>query len=173
MSRIKLPFFFICFGIALLASCQKIEFDDEEKKDSPKTEVKDEEDNTEENDDDDTSTSGRRSKYTVMQFLEEAPSFQVWVEGYIIGECKQKIGNARFAPPFSYNTAILMADDFSKTNKGEYIPVCLKSGSSARKKLNLKDNPSMYHKKIKIYALREKYFGVTGIKEIDDFEILE
>lgn len=155
----------------LFSSCQKLEYYDEDPEN--KKEQVDSGQNDEDDGDDEQDIPVKRKKYTVTQFLEEAPASQVWVEGYIVGECKQKIGNARFVPPFSYGTAILMADDFDKTKNGEYIPVCLKSGSNARKKLNLKDNPGMYHKKIKIYALREKYFGVTGIKDIDDFEIIE
>ncbi len=170
MNISKLRIFLVCLCAACLASCQKIEFDEEDNSNTPKKEVTD---NGNEEEDDDSSSTTQRNKYTVTQFLEEAPTVQVWVEGYIVGECKQKIGNARFAPPFSYDTAILMADGFDKTKKGEYIPVCLKSGSKARKQLNLKDNPSMYHKKIRVYALREKYFGITGIKSVNDFEILQ
>lgn len=168
-STIAALFFFA--SCIMFSSCQKLEYDDEDG-DDKKEQVDPGQDN-DDNEEDGESAPVKRKKYTVTQFLEEAPASQVWVEGYIVGECKQKIGNARFAPPFSYGTSILLADDFDKTKNGEYIPVCLKSGSNARKKLNLKDNPGMYHKKVKIYALREKYFGVTGIKDIDDFEIVE
>ena len=182
MNKSKLRIVFILFCLSLLPSCQKFDFEEEDSKKNPQQEVKYEDDNDKSDDNDDNkgdkkddggSTPSRRSQYTVTQFLEEAPAFQVWVEGYIVGDCKLKIDNARFEPPFTYDTAILLADGFDKTKKGEFIPVCLKSGSNARKELNLKDNPSMYHKKIKIYALREKYYGVTGIKEIDDYEILK
>ncbi len=183
MSKSKLHIVFILFCLSLLSGCQKFDFEEEDGKKGPTQEVTDGKDNSKGDKDKDdnkkddgsgsTSTPSRRSQYTVTQFLEEAPAFQVWVEGYIVGDCKLKIDNAQFEPPFNYDTAILLADGFDKTKKGEFIPVCLKSGTSARKELNLKENPSMYHKKIKIYALREKYYGVTGIKEIDDYEILK
>ncbi|MDY5547094.1 MAG: DUF6359 domain-containing protein [Prevotella sp.] len=168
----------ILLCLILFSSCQKIEYEDEEDT-HKKTEQKDDdygdttEDDENQTDDSDSTIPARRNLYTVTQFLEEAPAAQVWVEGYIVGACKQKIGNARFAPPFTYDTAILLADGTDKTKKGEYIPVCLKSGSRARKQLNLKDNPGMYHKKVRIYAMREKYFGVTGIKNIDDYKVVE
>lgn len=123
------------------------------------------------NDNDETETQPTdNDKLTVNQFIKYNFTGQRWVTGYIVGACTKSIKNADFEPPFKYPQAILLADNPKEKYQGNVISIGLPSGSSARKQLNLVDNPKNYGKRISIFGERATYLGITGIKKPDGWE---
>ncbi|RRD02411.1 DUF6359 domain-containing protein [Prevotella sp. OH937_COT-195] len=108
--------------------------------------------------------------FTVAQFINYNMTGQRWVRGYIVGACTKSINNADFNPPFKNPQAILLADSPTEKSKGKVISIGLPSGSSARKALNLVDNPQNYGKRIAIFGERATYLGITGIKKPDGWK---
>lgn len=113
--------------------------------------------------DNDKDKSGK--EITVTDFLTKEYSYQVWVTGYIVGACASNISNAEFAPPFTWSSAMLLADNPNETSPDKVISIELKSGSKARKELNLVDNPDNWKKKIKIFGYQNTYLSIPGIKK--------
>jgi len=97
----------------------------------------------------------------------------VWVYGYIVGCFASATSKLTAKAPFPKDTHIAIAGRSSATDKASTIAVELKSGSEARKLLNLKDNPGNLGHKVFVRGdiLETKYFGTVGIKNVSSFEL--
>ncbi|MDE7080136.1 MAG: choice-of-anchor J domain-containing protein [Muribaculaceae bacterium] len=97
-----------------------------------------------------------------------------WVEGVIVGYVDgMTIDGAVFgatAPEGGEVSAtnILIAASADVTDVAACIPVQLPAGD-VRTALNLKDNPANLGKTVSMHGNREKYFGVTGLKSVDQY----
>lgn len=109
----------------------------------------------------------------VNTFLNTPIYAQVWVKGYIVGSATGANGKTRydFEPPFSYDTAILLADTESADSETEVMSVCLTSCSKKiREKLNLADHPENKGKRLAVFGFQDVYLKIYGIKKIDAYE---
>lgn len=98
----------------------------------------------------------------------------VWVDGYIVGCATSSDGyKFQFSSPFDYATSILLSDKKYETDKKHIMTIQLKSGYEYRKKLNLKDNPDLYNKRISICGYKTTYLKLPGMKELLDYKWLE
>lgn len=132
---------------------------------------------TEDEDDDDSEyeetdivdgnkNNNQTSSYmTVAQFLEaDLSSGSVMVHGYIVGACSKQISNAQWAAPFTYNQAILLADDPQCTDDTKVMSVQLKKGP-IRNTFNLVDHPENLGRKVYVYGGKHTYLGIAGMKD--------
>lgn len=165
-----------------LGSCEKVNLEEGEDK---KENIKDDNgnqgasdinggwinpyDDEDENDDGDEIHTG--DVLDVATFRHSAIYTQVWVEGYIVGAATGKNQNYRyeFGPEFTFDTAILLADDANADDINDVISVCLPKGSR-RSELNLKDNPQNYGKRIAVFGFQATYLKIPGIKQIDGYQ---
>lgn len=109
---------------------------------------------------------------SVQEFIDNDINCQVFVVGYVVGDCTKSISNAEFTPPFTYPQALLLADKQNEDNEDKVMSVRLVSGSKYRRELNLVEHPGLYGRKVKFFGFRETYLGVPGIKTIDAYELL-
>lgn len=103
---------------------------------------------------------------------------RTWTMGYIVGYIDgTSISAARFDAEPSANTEnpvktnLLLADNANETDIAKCIPVNLPTGS-IREGLNLQDNPSNLGKQVIICGHVLKYFGVSGIKNVNSFKMV-
>lgn len=108
----------------------------------------------------------------VKTFLSAPIYVQIWVKGYIVGAGTGANGKTRyeFEAPFSYDTALLIADDASETDPAKTASICITSKKKLREVVNLKDNPGNKGKRIAVFGFQEKYLKIPGIKAIDAYE---
>lgn len=123
----------------------------------------------------DQNTGGYKTgdELTVKEFIEAEKLPQVYVVGYIVAACAQNKKNADFDPPFKWSSAILLADSKDERDVEKTVSISLKSGSNIRKALNLDDNPDKYLRKVKVFGIRTTYLGLTGIKEVSAWELVD
>lgn len=108
---------------------------------------------------------------TVAQALLNVGSEDVWVNGYIVGGDLTS-SSASFERPFSSRTNLLLGPRSSTRDKESCLSVQLPSGE-LREILNLVDNPDMHGRKVSLRGdIVEAYYGIPGIKNITDFEVL-
>lgn len=97
-----------------------------------------------------------------------------WLEGVIVGYVDGKsIDGAVFgatAPEGSEVSAtnILIAGSADVKDVASCVAVQLPIGD-VRSALNLKDNPANLGRTVAMHGVREKYFGVTGLKSVDRY----
>lgn len=94
-----------------------------------------------------------------------------WLEGVIVGYVVgQSIDGATFGATGSEVSAtnLLVAASADVKNVSECVAVQLPAGD-VRSALNLKDNPGNLGKTATLHGVREKYFGVVGLKSVDEF----
>lgn len=170
-------FFFAVVSVMsfILLSCDKTYYiygdgkDDTEQTDNP--------DNSQGSGGDDKGQTGGGEFATgdyvdVKTFCNKSISVQIWVRGYIVGAATGANGSIRYEyePPFSYDTALLLADTPSPSETDDIMSVCLTSGSkSLREKLNLAARPENKGQLIEVFGYRERYLDVPGIKHIDGY----
>lgn len=108
---------------------------------------------------------------SVTVFRNNVIKTQVWVVGYIVGAATGAGNNCRyeFGPTFSYDTAILLADDPAETSVDRMISVRLVQGER-RELLNLADHPENRGERIAVFGLRETYLKMPGIQDIDAYK---
>lgn len=112
--------------------------------------------------------------YTVAQVLAGATGTDVWSEGYIVGwvDGKTLAEGAKFdATGVTAVSNILIAETADCKEVAKCVPVQLPSGTDARTKLNLKDNPDNLGKKVAVKGSLESYFGAKGIKTVTDYKL--
>lgn len=108
----------------------------------------------------------------VKKFFTIPEDRAVWLKGYIVGCATGSKGNKyQTVPPFEYETAILIADSPLETDKDNTAAIQLKSGTTARKDLNLKTNPNLHGCKVIIFGAKTQYLKLHGIKTIFAYEI--
>lgn len=103
---------------------------------------------------------------SVNDFINKSIKGGVYVKGYIVGSCHDNIKYADFKAPFTGASALLLADDPEETSIDKVIAIQLKSGSSFRKVVNLKDHPENKGKQLKVFGYRSTYLGIIGMKDI-------
>ena len=69
------------------------------------------------------------------------------------------------------NSNIAIADDVTRSDVVEFVPVELKNNTDFRAKLNVVDNPGNIGMGVMLCGKIEKYFGTTGIKSLVEAEI--
>ena len=108
---------------------------------------------------------------TVSQAMASVGAEEVWVSGYIVGGDLTS-ASASFEEPFSSRTNLLLGPKSGTVSRESCIAVQLPSGS-VRDKLNLVDNPSLIGSKVCLKGdVVESYFGLTGLKNVSEYEIL-
>lgn len=100
-----------------------------------------------------------------------------YVTGYIVGYVSGKSYadrrfNAYTLATDSVVTNILLSDDPQVTDSASIIPVQLPAGD-VRQALNLFDNTTNWHAKVRLLGNSEAYFGVPGLKNVTEYQILE
>ena len=92
------------------------------------------------------------------------------MSGYIVGGDLTS-SSASFSPPFDSMTNILLGPRSSTTSKSSCLSDQLAAGTF-RNELNLVTNPELLGRKICLRGdIVESYFGISGIKNISDYEI--
>lgn len=119
---------------------------------------------------DDGKGSGTYDALTVAEALKSAGEEGIWVCGYIVGGDLSS-SSASFEPPFSSRTNILLGSKSSVKNRNSCLSVQLASGD-IRESLNLVDNPSLLGRKVCLKGdVVESYYGLTGIKNVTEYEL--
>lgn len=114
--------------------------------------------------------SGSAGALTVNQAMASVGETEVWVSGYIVGGDLSS-SSASLSPPFSSKTNILIGSRSSVSSRESCLSVQLSAGR-IRDALNLVDNPSLLGRKVVIKGdVVEAYYGLTGIKNITDYEL--
>jgi hypothetical protein len=122
----------------------------------------------------DTGESGSgtfEDPYNVAYAYNNNSGTGVWVQGYIIGVMETTVDPfaPSFAPPFSTNSNIIIADSPDETNMNNALIVQLPFGSSPRAALNLVDNPQRLGVFVKLKGNLAAYFGVPGMRDTSDY----
>ena len=157
----NLTFVTLLLASLFFASCEKPSLEGDEKKPKkPHTEKPDDKGK-----EDEKPPENPKDYITIHDFLTKDYSSQIWVAGYIVGACKRSISNAELKAPFSFQTALLLADDKNETDKGKMMTLELRTKSVARRELNLVDHPENHRKRIKVYGYQTTYMGVRGMKK--------
>ena len=98
----------------------------------------------------------------------------MWVEGYIVGYVKSRSMDTTVFDAGSVSSNIVIAESKGENNFEKCVPVQLsnssKSNQETRAALNLKDNPNVLGKKVKIRGDIGKYMGVVGVKNAKECE---
>lgn len=93
------------------------------------------------------------------------------MSGYVVGGDLSS-ASASFEKPFSSRTNIVLGPRSSTTDRTSCLSVQLPSGD-LRDALNLVDNPGMLGRKVCLRGdIVEAYYGMPGIKNITEFEVL-
>lgn len=107
---------------------------------------------------------------TVSQAIASADEEDVWVSGYIVGGDLTS-SSASFSPPFSSRTNLVLGPRSSTSSRSSCLSVSLPSGY-IRDELNLVDNPSLLGRKVCLKGdIVESYYGLSGLKNLTDFEL--
>lgn len=102
---------------------------------------------------------------SVSDFLEgDFGTDYVGVEGYIVGACKANIKNAEWCEPFSFNNALLLADDPGETGVDKVIAIQLRT-KEMQAVYGLGLNPENYQRRIIFYGTKQRYLGIWGMKK--------
>lgn len=118
---------------------------------------------------------GEFGEWVVDNAVESMPN--CWVEGYIVGYVSgTSMKSAQLFKTGSKETNIIIASDTINIEASDCVPIGLSTGSSyidTRKALNLKDNPDILKRKVKILGSICKYMGVAGLKNARDFKFTD
>lgn len=106
------------------------------------------------------------SYITVNDFLTKRLGGGVFVNGYIVGACTKNKDYADLTPPFTYATALLLADSPDEKDINKMMSLELKSGSKIRAALNLVDHKELYRHKLQVFGYKEVYLGMYGMKGV-------
>lgn len=102
----------------------------------------------------------------------------VWVEGYVVGYIPDKswsgavFGNEATAGSTNYENGtnvILSQVPAGSATADNSVPVQLQG--NARNLLGISKNPSVFGKKVKVLGTLEKFYGVRGIKAVNECEV--
>lgn len=103
--------------------------------------------------------------YSVAEFINgDFGERYVWVSGYIVGACKRSIKQAEWEPPFSYDSAILLADSPDESDPENVISIQM-VGKQMKEEIALASNPQNYGRAIAFYGVKQKYLGIPGMKK--------
>ena len=117
----------------------------------------------------------RSDPFSVREAQTAAPAEDVWVEGVIVGFVKgtSAPSSATFslADKNAVNQSTLLISDTVTSDYRRCIAIRLKSGSEERSELNLYDNPSVMHERLKVHGSLTKYLSIVGIKEVEEYVV--
>ena len=103
--------------------------------------------------------------YSVEEFIEgNFGDKAVWVQGYIVGACKRSIKQAEWEAPFTFDSAILLADDPEESNPEKVISIQMVN-KQMKAEIGLAANPQNYGKHIAFFGIKQKYLGIPGMKK--------
>ncbi|MCR5077440.1 MAG: DUF6359 domain-containing protein [Prevotella sp.] len=109
--------------------------------------------------------SGEERIYTVEEFRNGSVGDRVvWVKGYIVGACSRHIKNAEWEAPFTYSSAILLADVPGETDPERVISIQLVN-DDMKEEFSLAVNPGNQDKLAAFYGTRQKYLDIFGMKK--------
>lgn len=160
-----------------LCACDKPFSEEDDDTETTENSSDDDENNTVygkgEDDDDDDSGVQTGDTLSVSAFISTSLyNTQVWLKGYIVGCATGAGGGKKYETnaPFSYDTALLVADDPNETDIDKMASICLTGKKKLREKANLKDNPQNKGKRIAVFGFQDTYLKLLGIKAIDAYE---
>lgn len=108
---------------------------------------------------------------SVAEALQSVGAEDVWVCGYIAGGDLTS-SSASFGKPFSSRTNLLLGPRATVSERTGCLSVQLPAGE-LRDDLNLVDNPGLLGRKIYLRGdVVEAYYGLPGIKNISEYELL-
>jgi hypothetical protein len=115
---------------------------------------------------------------TVAEAIDAEIGSYLCVRGYIVASTQRSIKNADFEAPFEGSTAIVLADKMDEEDTmfdyDEVLPVCLTDCSKGiRNALNLPDNPGNKNRLVYIYGTKERYLYVPGLKNVQQYQIIQ
>ena len=121
----------------------------------------------------------KESPYTPEQIMASTTDAdEVWVEGYVVGYVpamswgEAVFGNESTAGSDNYNNAtnfILSSQPAGTATADNSIPVGL--STSVRSVLGISKNPAIFGQKVKVKGQLTKYFGIRGIKAVNEYEL--
>lgn len=171
MTKIKFSTVFLLFLCLQISSCGKtfLEETEEEKERTEQNPSPASEESSSASDGSytpDTTGKGElENPLTVAEFIKSSLGDRdVWVCGYIVGDCTRAIKNAEWTAPFSYDTAVLIADVKGETDPEKVMSVQLIT-SSMKNEIGLKSNPQNHGRKMMIRGQKQIYLGIFGIKK--------
>lgn len=96
----------------------------------------------------------------------------IYVVGYIVG-CIEgtSLGKARFTPPFTNESNLLLADSPTEHSPERCLPIGLPANTNARAELNLKDNPTLHRQRLIVMGAIRPYFRIAGIPSLQAYEL--
>lgn len=101
----------------------------------------------------------------------------MWVEGFVVGYVKSRSMGTTVFDAGSVATNLVIAEQASENDYKKCVPVQLTNSSNSSKMtradLNLKDNPNVLGKKVKIRGDLAKYMGVVGVKNAKEYVFVE
>ena len=113
------------------------------------------------------------SPYTIAEAQTLGRGQSVWIEGYIVGSVSGSMKNGSiYTAENAVASNVLLADAFPTGSEYDHLfcmPVELPNGSIERDDLNLYDNPTNYHRKLRIEGDIAQYYKVAGIKDITGY----
>lgn len=109
---------------------------------------------------------------TVAMAVSHGPGNDVWVSGYIVGGDLTSTSGS-FEGPFKSKTNLILGPKSTTKDRKACIAVQLPSGN-VRDALNLVDNPGVLGRKVCVKGdLVEAYFGLVGLKSVDEFVMMK
>lgn len=148
-----------------LSGCEKISFPEES---TEKTDTKLPDDTLKVDVTGEGSVSAPATVGDLLRRESEFMGFSCWVAGYIVGYTERTMSNAFFGAEDAVQSNILLADYPWCEDEEECVPVELKT-DKWKQKLSLAHSPSNLGKRIAVHGLIETYFGVIGVRSMDEF----
>ena len=118
---------------------------------------------------------GELGEWIVSEGVASMPN--CWVEGYIVGYVRgSSMSSAVLFKKSDSETNILIASDTINIDASDCVPIGLAKGDSyikTRKALNLKNNPELMRRKVKILGSISKYMGTAGLRNARDYRFTD
>ena len=114
----------------------------------------------------------KEKPYSVSQTVAlNNPGTVAWVEGYIVGSAADKTADSftTATGASASNTNVFIAATPGETDYTKCVAVQLPA--AMRDALSLQKNPGNLGKKVKVQGSLEKYFGMTGVKNLTEYEL--
>ena len=123
----------------------------------------------------------KEKPYSVEQIMASTTDNpEVWVEGYVVGYVPDMqfdgavFGNTPTEGSTNYTNGtnlVLSSQPAGEASAANSVPIGL--NSSVRSVLAISKNPEIYGKKVKVKGELTKYFGIRGVKNVTEYEILD
>ena len=123
----------------------------------------------------------KEKPYSVEQIMAStADNPEVWVEGYVVGYVPDMqfdgavFGNTPTEGSTNYTNGtnlVLSSQPAGEASAANSVPIGL--NSSVRSVLAISKNPEIYGAKVKVKGELTKYFGIRGVKNVTEYEIID